>query len=147
MTDSEYIASVLDGRLDQHKRTIRVALPMDATLFGEFARVICDRWPGTTVTGDGGHFILTLPPEKTPAGEGPEEEVVHDGQLHTLPKDGSVWVTDREWTVMWDAGAEAWKVSGGLYHEPPRLVRLVADEDLGKWITPNQFPLRRLGGQ
>lgn len=53
-----------DSEKEPTYQEIRVGLPMDVSLFGEFAAVIAGRWPGTRVRGGPGGFVLMIPEDE-----------------------------------------------------------------------------------
>lgn len=55
---ADYTASAQEDTL----RTIRIALPMDAKLYGELLTLITDRWPGSKLA----HGGIYIPEEDTP---------------------------------------------------------------------------------
>lgn len=132
-----HVAISTHDTLTSDLRRIRIGLPMDAALFGEVMTLITDRWPGTTVTGDGHHFTLQLPPEPESTigaevvarldeelklmrqagpvtlNQGvsftPDLRIIHDGQLYLLAKDErNLWATDRGYRLRWDPTRDMW---------------------------------------
>lgn len=168
-----HVAMSAHDTLTNDLRRVRIALPMDAALFSEVVSVLCDRWPGTTVTGDGRHFTLQLPPEPDDAklkelddmladvrkGEPVELNqgasftldlrIIHEGQLYLLAKDERLlWATDRGYRLRWDPDRQMWHLwnTAAPEHDPEGtgFHRWITTKGLEKWIVPNQYPLRRV---